>query len=49
MYMECFGMLMDGRAQPTGVRKLGEDGTLLTSGRRNRFDGGAAAHDRVAR
>src|ERR1700757_3447844 len=27
--MECFGMLMDGRAQPTGIRKRGEDATLL--------------------
>ena len=25
----CFGMLMDGRAQPTGVRKRGDDATLL--------------------
>jgi isoamylase len=25
----CFGMLMDGRAQPTGLRKQGEDATLL--------------------
>jgi isoamylase len=29
MSMECFGMLMDGRAQPTGIRKRGEDATLL--------------------
>ena len=29
MNMECFGMLMDGRAQPTGIRKRGEDATLL--------------------
>jgi isoamylase len=29
MNMECFGMLMDGRAQPTGIRKHGEDATLL--------------------
>jgi len=29
MTMECFGMLMDGRAQPTGIRKRGEDATLL--------------------
>ena len=27
--MHCFGMLMDGRAQPTGVRRRGEDATLL--------------------
>jgi glycogen operon protein len=27
--MGCFGMLMDGRAQPTGIRKRGEDATLL--------------------
>jgi glycogen operon protein len=27
--MECFGMLMDGRAQPTGIRRRGEDATLL--------------------
>jgi isoamylase len=29
MTMECFGMLMDGRAQPTGIRRRGEDATLL--------------------
>jgi len=27
--MHCFGMLLDGRAQPTGVRKRGDDRTLL--------------------
>ena len=27
--MKCFGMLMDGRAQVTGIRKPGEDATLL--------------------
>jgi isoamylase len=27
--MHCFGMVMDGRAQPTGIRKRGEDATLL--------------------
>jgi isoamylase len=27
--MKCFGMLLDGRAQVTGVRKRGEDATLL--------------------
>ncbi len=27
--MQCFGMLMDGRAQPTGIRRRGEDSTLL--------------------
>jgi glycogen operon protein len=27
--MQCFGMLMDGRAQPTGIRRRGEDATLL--------------------
>ena len=27
--MKCFGMLMDGRAQETGVRKRGQDATLL--------------------
>ena len=27
--MKCFGMLMDGRAQVTGIRKRGEDATLL--------------------
>jgi glycogen operon protein len=27
--MKCFGMLMDGRAQPTGIRKRGEAATLL--------------------
>jgi isoamylase len=29
MSMECFGMLMDGRAQPTGILRRGEDATLL--------------------
>ena len=27
--MRCFGMLMDGRAQPTGVGRRGEDATML--------------------
>jgi isoamylase len=27
--MHCFGMFMDGRAQPTGIHKRGEDATLL--------------------
>jgi len=27
--MHCFGMLTDGRAQPTGIRRRGEDATLL--------------------
>ena len=27
--MKCFGMLMEGRAQVTGIRKRGQDGTLL--------------------
>jgi pullulanase/glycogen debranching enzyme len=27
--MHCFGMIMDGRAQPTGIRRRGEDATLL--------------------
>jgi glycogen operon protein len=27
--MQCFGMLMDGRAQPTGIHRRGEDATLL--------------------
>jgi isoamylase len=27
--MQCFGMLMDGRAQATGIRRRGEDATLL--------------------
>jgi glycogen operon protein len=27
--MRCFGMLMDGRTQPTGIRKHGADATLL--------------------
>jgi glycogen operon protein len=27
--MRCFGMLIEGRAQPTGLRKRGEDATLL--------------------
>jgi isoamylase len=27
--MKCFGMLMDGRAQVTGIKKRGHDATLL--------------------
>jgi isoamylase len=27
--MRCFGMLMDGRAQPTGIQKRGGDATML--------------------
>ena len=27
--MRCFGMLMDGRAQPTGIRQLGTEATML--------------------
>ncbi len=27
--MRCFGMLMDGRAQTSGVRQLGHEATLL--------------------
>jgi isoamylase len=27
--MRCFGMLIDGRAQPTGVRQLGREATML--------------------
>ena len=27
--MRCFGMLLDGRAQPTGIRQLGKEATLL--------------------
>jgi glycogen operon protein len=27
--MRCFGMMMDGRAQPTGIRRRGDDATLL--------------------
>jgi glycogen operon protein len=27
--LKCFGMLMDGRAQPTGIRRRGQDATLL--------------------
>ena len=27
--MKCFGMLMDGRAQPSGIKKRGDDATLL--------------------
>ncbi len=27
--MKCFGMLMDGRAQVTGIKKRGQDATLL--------------------
>src|SRR3546814_12245062 len=26
---KCFGMLLDGRAQPTGIRRRGQDATLL--------------------
>ena len=28
--MRCFGMLLDGRAQTTGVRQRGQNATLLT-------------------
>ncbi len=28
-HMKCFGMLMDGRAQATGIRQRGQDATLL--------------------
>ena len=28
--MRCFGMMLDGRAQATGIHKRGEDATLLT-------------------
>jgi isoamylase len=28
-HMKCFGMLLDGRAQKTGIRKLAEDETVL--------------------
>ena len=27
--MQCFGMLIDGRAQATGIRQRGQDATLL--------------------
>jgi isoamylase len=27
--MHCFGMVLDGRAQPTGIRRPGEDASLL--------------------
>jgi glycogen operon protein len=27
--MRCFGLLMDGRAQPTGIGRRGEDATML--------------------
>ena len=27
--MKCFGMLLDGRAPKTGIRKLGQDETML--------------------
>ena len=27
--MRCFGMIMDGRAQPTGVRQRGTEATML--------------------
>ena len=27
--MHCFGMLMDGRARPTGVRQRGTEATML--------------------
>jgi glycogen operon protein len=26
---KCFGMLIDGRAQPTGIRQRGEDATVM--------------------
>ena len=26
---QCFGLMLDGRAQPTGIRKRGEDATIL--------------------
>jgi glycogen operon protein len=28
-HVRCFGMLLDGRAQTTGIRKRGEEATLL--------------------
>ena len=28
-HTQCLGMLMDGRAQPTGIRRRGDDATLL--------------------
>ena len=28
-HMLCFGMMLDGRAQPTGIRQRGQDATLL--------------------
>ena len=28
-FMRCFGMVMDGRAQPTGIGRRGEDATML--------------------
>ena len=27
--VQCFGLMLDGRAQPTGIRKRGEDATIL--------------------
>src|SRR5207248_719694 len=27
--MRCFGMLIDGRAQPTGIKKRGDEATIL--------------------
>jgi glycogen operon protein len=27
--MRCFGMMMDGRAQPTGIHRRGDDATVL--------------------
>ena len=29
--MQCFGMLLDGRAQATGIKQRGADATLLSS------------------
>ena len=35
--VKCFGMLLDGRAQTTGIRRHGEDATVLLV--MNSFDG----------
>jgi len=28
-HVQCFGLMLDRRAQPTGIRKRGEDATIL--------------------
>ncbi len=34
----CLGMLLDGRAQPTGIRRAGSDATLLIIINANHFE-----------